>query len=139
MARTQHMTNIKKIDVKKSYKQHFNRLSHYYCVLKRTKADETILKSKEDLDYIEVELNNTKYLLKMLMALMQYDFGQYSVDQVYRQRLGINGDRLKRLLMNGSRLCETEKEKIKLFIVDLNINERIKNELELFEQNKIRF
>ena len=107
------------IEVKNRYAKHIERLDNYCRVLKETKDDNTILKSKADLEYIEIELKNTEMLLKMLGALIHYDFDKMSVDQVYRQRLGINSDRMKSLLMNGTRLCETEKEKINLFLEDL--------------------
>lgn len=115
-------TERKMIRLRDRFDRDIRRLENYLSVLVKIKNGEHIQSElyvaefKKLSNYINKQIENTDYLIRLLKKLKTFDMGKKSLDEVNRMDIGIQSDRIIRLLKNGAYLTDEEKQNIILFI-----------------------
>lgn len=110
--------------VRAKYEKRTRILKNYLRVLLETQESRIHEGDKRVTDtWLDGEIENTKYLLRMLDALQKYPIEtllSVSIDEIYRMNFGFREERLTRLMCNGTRLTPSEKLKIEIFERSVN-------------------
>lgn len=110
---------------KMRYSFEMRRLKNYLRVLKETRDFDGATNSMEKKfieeikkirPYIDEQIINTDFMIRLLGKLSDYDFKNKTMDETFRKKVGIPIDKVNRLISNGCVLNEEEKNRIILFI-----------------------